>query len=417
MNNDLISIMDMLDRPIAYQRAFVRLGAGVTGAVLLSQAVYWSRRTKHAGGWFYKSQAEWEEETGLTRREQERARKFLIAAGVLEECRKGIPARLYFRDIDQKLAQLLSGSMPTNSAEELVSAFQATLKNMSRTGYMRAVKAGVEAEYVDYGEVIQQHGLICSCCKGGISYGPGRSSESLSFDYIVEIGNGGPHTDKNIRPAHLGCVMLKGNSVLAPDLFGLDEADKFALSKQTGVLEQSRQEFLGEADITENTTEITAESTTDIFSDTEKSVSAAEFLPNVLSEQKQPPKKRNTPSNSNTDPIWNAYKNAHFARYKTEPVRNQKVNSQIKQLYQRLGEEAAAVTEFYVLNVNDAFVVRKTHDIGLLLASAESYRTQWAIGSAMTQTRARQIDSTQANASAADEAIAMLRARNGGESC
>jgi len=111
---------------------------------------------------------------------------------------------------------------------------------------------------------------------------------------------------------------------------------------------------------------------------------------------------------------WTAYKNAYLARYQIAPVRNQKVNSQVKQLVQRLGTEAGPVAEFYVLNVNDAFVLRKTHDLGVLLSSAESYRTQWATGHAMTQTRARQMDSTQANASAADEAIAMLRARQQG---
>lgn len=111
---------------------------------------------------------------------------------------------------------------------------------------------------------------------------------------------------------------------------------------------------------------------------------------------------------------WTMYKAAFRERYKIDPVRNAKVNAQVKQLVQRLGEEAALVAEFYVYHVNDSFVVRKTHDLGVLLSSAESYRTQWATGRAMTQTRAQQIDSTQANASAADEAIAMLRNRGQG---
>ena len=33
-------ISQFLDRPIAYHRSFVTLGAGITGAVMLSQAVY-----------------------------------------------------------------------------------------------------------------------------------------------------------------------------------------------------------------------------------------------------------------------------------------------------------------------------------------------------------------------------------------
>ncbi len=89
-------ITEMLQRPIAFHRVFVNLGAGVTGAVMLSQAIYWSRRTGE-DGWFYKTQADWEDETGLTRREQETARRKLIAAGVLQEERRGVPAKLFFR--------------------------------------------------------------------------------------------------------------------------------------------------------------------------------------------------------------------------------------------------------------------------------------------------------------------------------
>lgn len=135
-------------------------------------------------------------------------------------------------------------------------------------------------------------------------------------------------------------------------------------------------------------------------------------LPAVLPKQQQVDPKE-TELQMKCREAWTDYKNAYFARYGIAPVRNAKVNAQVKQLVQRLGAEAGPVAEFYVLNVNDSFVVRKTHDLGTLLSSAESYRTQWATGHSMTNTRAQQIDSTQTNANAAHEAIAMLRAREG----
>jgi hypothetical protein len=98
-------LLQLMDRPVAFQRSFVRLGVGVTGALLLSQMVYWHNRTD--GNWFYKTQAELEEETGLTRYEQEGARKKLLIAGVLEEVKKGIPAKLYFRVNESALQALL----------------------------------------------------------------------------------------------------------------------------------------------------------------------------------------------------------------------------------------------------------------------------------------------------------------------
>lgn len=103
-------IATYLDRPIAFQRVFVALGVGVTGALMLSQAVYWSRRSDSDTGWFFKTMAEWEEETGLTRREQESARSRLCELGVFQEERRGIPAKLFFRVDFDKLEECIEGS-------------------------------------------------------------------------------------------------------------------------------------------------------------------------------------------------------------------------------------------------------------------------------------------------------------------
>lgn len=92
------------------------------------------------------------------------------------------------------------------------------------------------------------------------------------------------------------------------------------------------------------------------------------------------------------------------------PIRNAKVNGQIKILLQRLGVEAESVAAFYV-GINDQFLIKRFHDFGLLVSQAEGYRTQWATGKTMTSTRARQLDQTATNANAADEAIAILRQR------
>lgn len=94
----------LLGRPIAYHRVFVQF-AGVTGAVMLSQAIYWSEKTNDRDGWFWKTIEEWEEETGLTRREQETARRRL--GGVMKCELRGIPARLFFRVDFEALEKIL----------------------------------------------------------------------------------------------------------------------------------------------------------------------------------------------------------------------------------------------------------------------------------------------------------------------
>ena len=56
-----------------------------------------TRQQPERDGWFWKTAAEWQRETGLSRREQDSARRILRALGLLEEQRRGMPARRWFR--------------------------------------------------------------------------------------------------------------------------------------------------------------------------------------------------------------------------------------------------------------------------------------------------------------------------------
>lgn len=102
----IMNILPLLDRPIAFQRSFIRLNIGVTASLFLSQMTYWTNRSDD-DGWVYKTQEEWEEETGLSRYEQEGARKKLRSIGVLLEKRKGVPARLFYKVDNDVLYQAL----------------------------------------------------------------------------------------------------------------------------------------------------------------------------------------------------------------------------------------------------------------------------------------------------------------------
>lgn len=106
---------------------------------------------------------------------------------------------------------------------------------------------------------------------------------------------------------------------------------------------------------------------------------------------------------------WRAYADSYFNRYGAEPVRNAKVNGLIAQLVQRLGADEAPDVAFYYVTINDAFYLRTLHDLGNLVAKCESIRTQWATGKQMTGTTARQLENTQSNISAAEEAKRMMR--------
>lgn len=105
------NILRLLDAPIAFRRSFTDLTGSTTAAVLLSQALYWANRTSDADGWFWKTAIEWQEETGLSWREQASAREKLREINVLTEAihgaENGPSCTVHYRVDQDKLKNLL----------------------------------------------------------------------------------------------------------------------------------------------------------------------------------------------------------------------------------------------------------------------------------------------------------------------
>lgn len=98
MSADLIELIRLMnEKPIAFNKHYVFLGCGINGAVMLSQLVYWADKSKDPNGWIYKTGKEWTEETGLTRREQDTARKNLRELGFIDEHKHGVPCKVHFK--------------------------------------------------------------------------------------------------------------------------------------------------------------------------------------------------------------------------------------------------------------------------------------------------------------------------------
>ena len=103
-------------RPVAYFTIYTTLTGSVTAGLLLSQCCYWSALA--TDGWFYHTASQFTAETGMSRREQEMARRKLVALGFLEEKRAGMPAKTHFRvnepavisAVDQYLLSLATDS-------------------------------------------------------------------------------------------------------------------------------------------------------------------------------------------------------------------------------------------------------------------------------------------------------------------
>jgi len=114
---------------------------------------------------------------------------------------------------------------------------------------------------------------------------------------------------------------------------------------------------------------------------------------------------------SKTFKAWANYAMAYRSRHGAWPVWNAKAGGQIGQLVDRLGIDVAHHVAAYFVRINDSKLVNRMHSLGDLLQNAEAYHTQWVTNRQMTGTTARQIEQTQANYSAAEQALEALRAK------
>lgn len=109
--------------------------------------------------------------------------------------------------------------------------------------------------------------------------------------------------------------------------------------------------------------------------------------------------------------VWANYAMAYRKRYNAWPVWNAKSGKQMALLVDRLGADVAHHVAAHFLKTSDAAVLRKCHSLNELLANAESYHTQWVTGQRINGTTARQMERTEANHSAAEQAAQMVLAK------
>lgn len=94
---------------VAFHPELTRITQKTTATLLLCQLIYWGNKGKLAEGWVYKTSGELMDETGLTRHEQESARKKLRELGLITEKlakQEGAPV-VHFRVEWERIAELL----------------------------------------------------------------------------------------------------------------------------------------------------------------------------------------------------------------------------------------------------------------------------------------------------------------------
>lgn len=110
---------DILDKPIAFHRCFVTLTGSINAALMLSQAMYWQKRNKE-GDWWFQTREKWADETGMTRDEQETARKRLRECPFWQEELRGVPAKMYYKvDVGLLLRMVVGDDSDAHSSTQL----------------------------------------------------------------------------------------------------------------------------------------------------------------------------------------------------------------------------------------------------------------------------------------------------------
>jgi len=90
-------------------RIFIDLTGSHEAALLLSQILYWSERTRDPDGWFYKTAADWEAELALSEYQVRKARKVLEPLGLETKLRavNNVPVQHYRLDGPQFYKSIL----------------------------------------------------------------------------------------------------------------------------------------------------------------------------------------------------------------------------------------------------------------------------------------------------------------------
>lgn len=113
-------LLEIFDVPITFHRCLVPVAGGVTAALMLSQAIWITEtQTRFTEGWFMCSQEQWTQETGLSRWEQETARRELRVAGLIEERLVGMPAKLWYRVCPQAVRKAMLAVLEQRRADDL----------------------------------------------------------------------------------------------------------------------------------------------------------------------------------------------------------------------------------------------------------------------------------------------------------
>ena len=149
---------EFLNKAVVLRSGFLTF-CDVKTALFLSQCLYWQERA-NGDGWFYKSAKEWQAEIGLSRIEQERAKKILENLGILETKLCGIPATRHFKINLNKIFEIISEKIENivynneeKQEQKIEENMQTSLQKICKqdcTKYENKIEENMQTNTIDY---------------------------------------------------------------------------------------------------------------------------------------------------------------------------------------------------------------------------------------------------------------------------
>lgn len=100
-------LVDLRDNVVAYRPDLAKAFGSINAALFFCQLLYWEGKGSNPE-MVYKTMKEMYDETALTRREQDTARSVLKEIGLIEEVKKGMPCRIFYKIQYQKYREVMS---------------------------------------------------------------------------------------------------------------------------------------------------------------------------------------------------------------------------------------------------------------------------------------------------------------------
>lgn len=122
-NNEIIKLIKAISgqaNVLTIPRVYIQFTKSHRAALMLSQCVYWSDRTRDHEEWFYKSYHEWHDELGLNQHAIETCVKTLTDGGWLETKldKVGIRSTRFYRPNLEKIAEAIQSTLADSAIVE-----------------------------------------------------------------------------------------------------------------------------------------------------------------------------------------------------------------------------------------------------------------------------------------------------------